>query len=191
IFMKKIILASSSPRRKELLAKLDIDFLAVPAECEEKIESGEDPLESAARLSGEKAGSLVSKYPGHIIIGADTFAVLDKEILGKPHTAKEAERMLKLISGRVLLAITGFTIWDTGKDEVSSKTVSTEVYFKELTSREIDEYIATGEPLDKAGAFAIQGKTEMFIKKINGSYSNVVGLPLYELAEELKRFEVL
>jgi septum formation protein len=189
--MKKVLLASSSPRRKELLSRLNIDFQAVPAECEEKIKNEEEPLEAAKRLSKEKAGSLVYKYPEHIIIGADTFAVLDKEILGKPHTGAEAKRMLNFISGRVLLAITGFTVWDTSKKRVSSKAVSTEVHFKELSFREIDEYIATGEPLDKAGAFAIQGGAEVFIKKINGSYTNVIGLPLYDLAEELKKFEIL
>ena len=188
--MSNIILASSSPRRKDLLSKLNIDFQTVPAQCEEKMEPGEEPLRMARRLSKEKAGSLVSRYPRHIIMGADTFVTLGKEVLGKPHTKKKAKEMLDSISGRTLRVITGFTIWDSERDKVTSKTVQTKVIFKKLTSSEIKKYIATGEPLDKAGAFAIQGMGGVFIKRLQGSHTNVVGLPLYEVAEELKKYGV-
>lgn len=188
--MKKIILASSSPRRKKLLSKLNIDFQAVPAKCEEKMEPGEEPLRMARRLSREKAESLVSHYPRHLIIGADTFVTLGKQVLGKPHTKKEAKRMLNSISGKTLRVITGFTIWDSERNKASSKTVQTKVVLKKLTSSEINKYVATGEPLDKAGAFAIQEMGGFFVKRIEGNHTNVVGLPLYEVAEELKKYGV-
>lgn len=188
--MKKIILASGSPRRKELLKKLGIKFEVVPSDYEEDMSLKLKPQELAKFLSLEKAKSVAKNYKNAIIISADTFVVFKGKYIGKPHSKIEAKRMLKDISGKSHLVITGFTIMDTKNKKTISKTVETKVYIKKLTPKEINAYAKTKEPLDKAGAYAIQGLGKSIVEKIEGDYSNVVGLPIYALAESLKKFGI-
>ena len=177
--MQKIILASTSPRRKELLEKLNISFDIVESDYQEDMSIKLAPLELAEYLSKWKAESVAKKYKKHIIIAADTFIELDGEILWKPHTPTEAEKMLGKISGKTLSVITGFTIIDSKENKSISKAVETKVSIKELSLSEIKNYVSTGEPLDKAWAFAIQGLGSIIVEKIEGDYFNVVWLPLH------------
>lgn len=188
--MKTVILASTSPRRIEILQKSGLKFQAVASNYEEDMNSKLKPLELAKFLSYGKAQALINRFQNHIIIGADTFIVLGDRILGKPHTVSEARKMLRRISGRAVSVITGFTIIDTELRKKISKAIETKVFFKKLTGQEIDNYIKTKEPLDKAGAFAIQGLGAVFVRRIEGDYYNVMGLPLYDLIQALKKFKV-
>jgi len=188
--MKPIILASTSPRRKQILAQSGLSFTAVSSNYEEDMTLKLKPLELAKHLSRGKATSIASKYPNHIIIGADTFIALKDELLGKPLTMEKARKSLKKISGKTVSVITGFTILDTGTKKSYSKACETKVFIKRLSNQEIENYIKTNEPLDKAGAFAIQGLGAVIVKKIEGDYLNVMGLPLFELARALKKFDV-
>jgi len=148
------------------------------------------PRTLARILSKKKAEAVAHKYKNAIIIAADTFIVSSKKLLGKPHTDKEAEKMLKMLSGKAHSVITGFTILDTCTGKVLSRSVKTKVYFRKLDPAEIKKYVNTGEPLDKAGAYAIQGLAAAFISKIEGDFFNVVGLPLCALTESLKKFKI-
>lgn len=187
---KTIILASASPRRKEILEKTGLKFNVDASDYEEDIDSGLPPRTLARFLSQEKARAVAGKYPNAIIIAADTFIVFKKKIFGKPHTPREARRMLKALNGKCHFVITGFTIIDTENNWRLSRSVETRVYFKKMTTREIEAYVKSGEPLDKAGAYAIQGLGATIIRKIEGDYFNVMGLPLNALMEGLKRFGV-
>ncbi len=188
--IKKIILASGSPRRKELLEKIGLKFEVAVGDIEEDLHNGLPPHELAEKLSLEKARSAAAKYTDAIIIAADTIGVLEDKIIGKPHTAAEAKKMLSMLSGKMHLVITGYTILDTGTQKSVTKSVSTKVYFRCLTKAEIATYVKTGEPLDKAGAYAIQGLGALIVDKIEGDYYNVMGLPLSSLMESLKDFGV-
>jgi septum formation protein len=188
--MKTIILASASPRRKSLLEQIGLKFKVDPSDYEEKLEPGRDPREQAQMISLAKAESVASRHKNSIIIAADTFGVLNGKIIGKPHTEKEAKIMLKELSGKSHTVITGFTIIDTGNNKKISKSTETRVYFRELTPDEIDWYVSSGEPLDKAGAYAIQGLGAVVVEKIEGDYNNVIGLPLSDVTEALKEFGV-
>ena len=183
---KRIILASASPRRSELLESAGITFSVVPADISEEPFSGELPAAHVLRLATEKALALAGVVPGDLYIGADTVVVCDDEIMGKPTDAADARRMLSALSGRGHQVITGFAVHDRTSRVTISDVVSTRVFFKLLTLREIDAYIATGCPFDKAGAYAIQGGAAYMVRKIEGSYSNVVGLPLCEVVEVLR-----
>ncbi len=188
--MKKIILASASQRRRELLEKLGLKFEVEPSNSEEKIIPGLRPHELAKSLSLEKAKAVASKYKNALIIAADTFGVLNGKILGKPHTETEAKIMLETINGKPHLVITGFTIIDTASNKAISNSVETKVYIKRLTPDEINAYVKSKEPLDKAGGYAIQGLGSVIVEKIEGDFFNVIGLPLNALAESLKEFGV-
>lgn len=188
--MKKIVLASASPRRKEILETAGISFLVDPSGYEELLDPAVPPHTLARRLSREKALAVAGKYHDAIIIAADTFIAFRGRLLGKPHTPAEARRMLALLNGRPHSVITGYTVLDTGTGKRISRSVETIVWFRRMTRREINSYVATGEPIDKAGAYAIQGRGAVIVKKIEGDYLNVVGLPLYDLAESLKKFSV-
>lgn len=188
--MKTIILASASPRRKELLEKIGLKFEVVPSDYEEEITHGFEPQELARKISLEKAQAVAARYRNAIVIAADTFGVFRGKVLGKPHTRAEASKMLKMLSGKSHLVITGFTIVDTDSRKTVSQTVETRVWFRKLSPEEIDAYIATGEPLDKAGAYAIQGLGAIIVNRIEGDYYNVIGLPLSAVAESLKGFGV-
>jgi len=188
--MKTLVLASSSPRRKELLEKTGLNFTVDAVEIEELLEDGTDPATLAIRISLQKALAAVPRHPDSIVIAADTFGLLDGKFLGKPVDAAHAREMLLLMNGRRHEVITGFTIMDTVTGRTISNSVRTEVYFKKLSESCIDEYVSTGEPLDKAGAYAIQGLGAGLVKKINGDYPNVVGLPIVRLAEMLSEFGI-
>ena len=182
---EEIVLASASPRRSELMALAGIVFDVLPADICEDVLPGEQPAEHVMRLSREKSQVVAGKTEGRFFIGADTVVVLDGRIMGKPADDNEAYEMLSELSGRTHEVITGFTVFDRETDICVSRSVVTEVLFKTLAAQEINAYIATGCPRDKAGAYAIQGGAVHFVRSINGSYTNVIGLPMTELYEVL------
>ncbi len=188
--MKKIILASASPRREELLKKIGLKFEVEPSNYEEDMHSELKPHELARKISLKKAEAVAKKHQDAIVIAADTFIVFGGKILGKPHTEVEAKNMLKTINGQSHSVITGFTIIDADKNKTLSKSIETKVYLRKLASKEIDAYIKSKEPLDKAGAYAIQGLGSVIVERIEGDYFNVIGLPLSALAESLKEFGI-
>jgi septum formation protein len=187
---KKILLASASPRRKEILQLSGLKFFVDPAEYEEDMDLDLKPHQLARFLSSEKARSAAQKHSNALVIAADTFIVFREHLLGKPHTPREAVRMLRLLNGRKHSVITGFTVLDSETGKKLSRSVETGVYFRKITEQEIRSYVRTGEPLDKAGAYAIQGLGAVLVKKIEGDFFNVVGLPLSSLMEVLKKFGV-
>ena len=180
-----IILASASPRRTELMSLAGIEFSVVPADICEDVLPDEIPSEHVMRLSREKADAVAATTIGRFFIGADTVVVLDETIMGKPVDEAEAFRMLSALSGRNHEVITGFTVFDKVSGIHLSRCVRTEVTFKDIDEREIRTYISSGCPMDKAGAYAIQGGAVHFIRAICGSYTNVIGLPMTELYETL------
>jgi septum formation protein len=188
--MKTIILASASPRRKELLEKINLKFEVDASDCEETVDPELEPRETVRQLAIQKAKAVAGRHKNAIIIAADTIGVIGEKILGKPHTKNEARKMLRAISGKCHIVITGFSILDTATNKTVTGTVKTRVYIKKLTAPEIDSYVETGEPLDKAGAYAIQGLGAVIVEKIEGDYYNVMGLPLSALAEALKEFGI-
>ena len=173
-----IILASASPRREELLKKLCKNFVIEVCEVEE-IQTAENPKDLAIKNATLKVESVAKKHLQDTVIGADTIVTLDGKIFGKPEDEQAAIKMLKNLSGKKHEVITGLAIYHEEKIFTASEV--TEVYFGEMTDTEIKNYVATGEPLDKSGSYALQGGAAKFIKKINGDWSNVVGLPLYRL----------
>lgn len=187
---KPVVLASSSPRRRDLLEKTGLTFTVDAAEINEDHDRGMRPAELAKTISLKKAKAAAARHPCSIIIAADTFGVLAGRLLGKPRGEDEARDMLGRMAGRCHTVVTGFTILDTETGKAVSKAVETKVYFRKLCSEEIEAYMRTGEPLGKAGAYAIQGLGALLVEKIEGDYYNVVGLPLASLARELKRFGV-
>ena len=187
---KRIVLASASPRRSELLESAGISFSVIPADIPEEPLPGEFPTAHVLRLAEAKALAVAGSSEGDIFIGADTVVVCDDEIMGKPVDAADARRMLTALSGKTHEVITGFAVYKREQDRLISDAVSTRVIFKPLTVGEIDAYIATGCPFDKAGAYAIQGGAAYMVRGIEGSYTNVVGLPLCEVVEVLRMFGV-
>jgi septum formation protein len=188
--VRKIILASTSPRRKELLAKTGLKFSVVSSNYEEDMTLELPPKELAKVLSMGKAEAVAKRYKDAIVIGGDSFVVYRNHIWGKPHTAQRARAMLRQMSGNVNSVITGFSIIDTQTGKHISRAVECEVFFRKMTDREIDAYIKTGEPLERAGGYSVQERGSVFIKKIEGSFSAAIGLPIYELVQELKKFGV-
>ena len=183
-----IILASASPRRREMLARVGLEFQVVPSTVEETVLPGEPPEQHVIRLSEAKAREVSARgaVSGRWFIGSDTIVVRDDEILGKPVDANEAAFMLRSLSARTHRVISGYAVLDRQTGDIRSAAVTTRVDFKQLTEAEIGEYIATGEPFDKAGAYAIQGIGAFMIPRIEGSYTNVVGLPLCEVIATLE-----
>lgn len=188
--MKKIILASSSPRRKELLKKLGIPFEVVASQFEELMDSTIDSHSLAKKLSFGKAQAVASYYKNSIIIAADTFIVCNGELMGKAHTEAEARKMLNKLSGRQHLVITGFAVIDTQTNRTISYSEQSTVYIKKLNKKDIDDYIKSGEPFEKAGAYAIQGLGAKIIEKYEGDYFNIVGLPINSLSKTLAEFGI-
>ncbi|MEK7281057.1 MAG: Maf family protein [Chloroflexota bacterium] len=188
--MKTIILASASPRRKALLEKIGLKFKVEPSDYEETISAELEPHELAKSLSLEKAKLVAKNHKNALVIAADTFIAFEGKILGKPLTEAEAKEMLSTISGKPHSVITGFTIIDTENNKTVSKSVETRVHLRALSSSEIDAYVKSKEPLDKAGAYAIQGLGSVLVDRIEGDYFNVMGLPLSTLTESLKEFGV-
>jgi len=184
-----IVLASASPRRRELLERVGIRFAVVPSQACEAEQPGETPEEHVVRLSRDKALDVASQptVQGRWFIGSDTIVLRDETILGKPADREEAATMLRSLSGRQHRVLSGFAVHDRQTGTTVADVVATEVRFKELTATEIAGYIATGEPMDKAGAYAIQGIGAFMVQGIAGSYTNVVGLPLCEVIEVLER----
>jgi septum formation protein len=183
----KIILASTSPRRKYLLEQAGLKFSIIPSRFEETAATPEAP-ETYVRLMAEgKAGEVAGRYPGHWVIGADTVVLIDNVVLGKPQSRDQAQAMLTRLSGRTHRVLTAFCICCQTKKRWYCETVGTDVCFKKLSALEIEWYIASGEPLDKAGAYGIQGLGMFLVKRINGSYTNVVGLPVCEVLEVLTK----
>ena len=184
-----LILASASPRRRELLEGLGLSFEIRPARGEERPTPGLSGAETAKALSRAKCAEVAAAAAAEdIIIAADTVVVLDGAILGKPRDTADAKRMLTALSGREHWVYTGVTVARGG--ETIAQAEGTAVHFRPLTEREIDAYIATGEPMDKAGAYGIQGRAALFVESIHGDYFNVVGLPLCRLGEMLKELGV-
>ena len=183
---KLIVLASASPRRSELLESAGINFRVAPADiCEEPLPD-EPPVDHVLRLAEEKARAAAAGTEGRYFLGADTIVLCEGEIMGKPKDAADAERMLKKLSGVPHEVVTGFAIFDKQRNGAVREAVRTKVFFKKLRDEEISSYIATGCPFDKAGAYAIQGGAAHMVRKIDGSYTNVVGLPLCEVIEALR-----
>ena len=183
----KFILASSSPRRRELLASIGLEFDVLPSHVPEIHQEGEAPEEYVARLSRDKAHALATEHPTRWVIAADTTVHLEEELLEKPVDRADAIRILGTIAGKTHVVYTGVTLENHGEAYRDTRVAETEVRMLPLTPPEIEWYVATGEPLDKAGAYAAQGIGAMFIESIHGSYTNVVGLPLATLFQMLRR----
>lgn len=182
-----IILASSSPRRKELLSKIVENFKIVPSDIDEiNIPQEISPTETAEYLATKKALDVFNKNPNDIVIGSDTIIVFNNKIYGKPLNKEEAKAMLTSFSNNTHYVITGVSIISNSRS-MSFSSIS-EVYFYNLSEKEIDEYLLDDEYKDKAGSYAIQGKAAMFVKKINGDYNSIIGLPISELNRILKNF---
>lgn len=184
---RNIILASASPRRRELLSSLGLDFCVIPSQYEEKMNNDSDVETAVTELSYHKAKDVHESHYNDIVIGADTVVVLDGEILCKPKDGKDAKRMLAALSGRTHKVCTAVTLLCEEK-RISFCDV-TEVTFFDLTENELDDYVKTGEPLDKAGAYGIQGRGAYLVRKINGDYYSVVGLPLARTVREIERMK--
>lgn len=186
-----LILASSSPRRQELLSLLGISLRIVPSEVDEFLRKGELPEEYVRRLANTKARGVAEKFPDFWVLAADTIVVIKGEVLGKPKDFQEAESMLKKLSDQEHQVITGYCLVKINAGKKIERVVSSRVKFKKLSQEEINWYINTGEPFDKAGGYAVQGKAAFMIKEIKGSYTNVVGLPLCEVIEDLQELGVI
>jgi len=185
---KKIILASKSPRRIELLKKIIKDFEVYPSDVDENKITEKDPVRFAVRAAEEKAKAVGEKFPGAVVIGADTIVVYENQIYGKPKNHDEAREMLKTLSGRAHQVITGIAVYSADTRRKAAGYETTEVIFKILAGEEIEKYLLNYEVLDKAGSYAIQDIEDAFIEKINGDYDNVVGLPVAKLRQMLKSF---
>ena len=183
----RLILASVSPRRIELLRLTGIDFEVMPSGIEETFRRGENPREHVLRLSGEKALAVARIHADCWVLGADTIVVIAGDVLGKPGSVAEAKEMLEKLSGREHDVFTGFSIALQGKGLLIREVVESKVLFREIAADEMDWYTGSDEPYDKAGAYAVQGVAAVFIREIRGSYTNVMGLPLCEVIDALKR----
>lgn len=190
--MKKIILASASPRRKELLERAGVDFEVLPAQGEEKRNS-DDSKEAVRQLARDKAVSVMhtveDSADGTVVIGADTVVVFDNMILGKPYDTEDAVNTLKKLQGNTHQVYTGVSVWKKKAGIWTELTFyeSTDVTFYPISDEEIQAYVATGEPMDKAGSYGIQGLFGIYVKGICGDYNNVVGLPVARLFYEMKK----
>ena len=181
----KLVLASRSPRRMELLKEIHPQFVVAPSSIDEVIDIGFRPEENARNIARAKAESIAKIFPDCWVIGADTLVSLDDEIFQKPEDEKDAERILKRLSGREHMVVTGICV--VGPKRTLDKSIISKVKIKPLTEKEIKDYIATGEPMDKAGAYAIQGKGSFMVRSFSGSKTNIIGLPLDELQTLLKK----
>src|ERR1022692_2958542 len=182
-----LILASASPRRSELLSNAGIPFTVEPARIAEEPLPREQPLQYAQRLARDKASSVFARHSDNVVLGADTIVVVDRHLLEKPRDATDAARMLRLLSGRAHQVITGVCLIAPGYEQTEAEI--TEVHFSKLSESEIASYVETGEPMDKAGAYAIQGMASRWVERIDGCYFNVVGLPVPRLYRMLRALE--
>jgi septum formation protein len=182
---QSLILASASPRRQELLREAGVPFETHPAHIPEERLPGEAAIPYVQRLSREKALAVARRFPGHFVLGADTIVLVDDNVLEKPRDQQDATRMLRLLSGRAHNVITGVSLI-TPAGSIDTRTCTTQVFFRKLMEQEIQTYVAGNEPMDKAGAYAIQGGAACFADRLEGEYSNVVGLPLLLVTEMLQ-----
>lgn len=191
--LKMVILASQSPRRRELLQSAGIQFEAIPAEIDERLRPGESPEQHVLRLAVEKAERVAASRPGEArpVVAADTIVVVDGDVLGKPESPEQAADMLRRLSGRTHAVWTGLCVLDPPSGRRLAGVVSTDVRFAPLSEDEIRDYVDSGEPMDKAGAYAIQGLASRFVERIDGCYFNVVGLPIPTLYRMLKQLQEL
>jgi len=185
----RLILASASPRRSELLRNAGIPFVVQPANLEERLQPGETPRDFALRVATEKARAVHGQHPSEVVLGADTIVVIDGEILGKPRDAADAARMLRRLAGRGHEVLTGVCLAGPRFEDARAET--TQVFMGPLNEAEIEAYILSGEPMDKAGAYAIQGRASRWIPKIVGCYFNVVGLPVPLVTQMLRARKLL
>jgi septum formation protein len=181
----RLVLASASPRRAGLLQSAGFEFQVEPVEVDERPHVGEDPSVMVGRLASEKAALVARRLPDAVVLGADTVVVAEGVILGKPTDDRDAARMLARLSGRSHEVLTGVAVHATGERLVAVER--TLVWFTSLSAAEIAWYVASGEPRDKAGAYGVQGLASRFVARIEGSYSNVVGLPIARVYELLNR----
>lgn len=175
-----LILASESPRRKELIKQITTDFTVMPSNIDESI-LNIDACDLPGELSKLKAYNIFAKYPEDKVLACDTIVVLDGEVMGKPHTKEKAKQMLKKLSGKKHIVISGWTL--ISKEKEITRTVKTEVYFNVLSDELIDRYIASGSPMDKAGAYGIQDTEFNLVNHIEGSFNNVIGLPVEDIKQ--------
>lgn len=187
---RKIILASGSPSRKEILKRAGVEFEVETSDYEEDLEQELAPHELVKKLSQGKARAVAEEHDDAIIIGADSVVVIDGEVIGKPTDETDARAMLHSMSGRDHIFLTGYTIIDTENGKEITKTAETKARFKKLSEEEISAYAASGEPMGKAGAYALQGRGVLLVEKIEGEHSTIMGLPVSALAETLKEFGV-
>ena len=187
--LKNIILASASPRRKELMKRTGFNFTVKPSQVPEMVPPSVPMEKRAAFLAELKAAATSIYYPKDIIIGADTTVLLEGELLGKPKDEKEAAGMLRKLSGKVHTVITGVSIIYSDQEDAETFSSESKVEFYELSEKEIEEYVASGEPMDKAGAYGIQGRGFQLVKRIEGDFFSVMGLPIAELVRRLKAHE--
>ncbi len=186
-----LILASQSPRRKYLLEQAGLTFQVIPSHIDESRLPQTPPADYVRQLAEAKAVDVAKAHAGSWVLGADTIVAVDDRLLGKPSSAEDARDMLERLSGKTHQVYTGFCLIHRGDSRRIADTVRTDVVFKTLTDQEIDWYIGTGEPFDKAGAYAIQGLGTFLVRRISGSYTNVVGLPVCEVVEILLREGVM
>lgn len=185
--MAQLILASQSPRRRELLKLISSDFIVCPDDSLEKADSSLSPDKYVLKLAADKCKNVACMFPDtSIVIGADTVVALEGKIFGKPHDKQDAENMLKALSGNKHSVYTGVTVMQKSENKIVSFCEKTDVYFFKLDDEDIKRYVLTGEPMDKAGSYGIQEKGALFVEKICGDYNNVVGLPIARLAKILK-----
>jgi septum formation protein len=187
----RFILASSSPRRRELLASCGINPEIIPSRCAEELRPGEAPDEMVLRLASEKAGEVAGRNPGAYVLGADTTVEVDGEILGKPADAGEAKRMLGRLQGRTHHVYSAFALVEKGRGMLHRECSQSVVEIARLSAEAIHAYVATGEPLDKAGAYGVQERGAFFVSRVEGSYTNVVGMNLSAVIDTLVRFKIL
>ncbi|HNQ65750.1 MAG TPA: Maf family protein [Smithella sp.] len=186
-----LILASASPRRQEMLRSAGVHVKIIPAHVNEKYLTGETPRQHVRRLSSLKAMKVAVENPDACVLGADTIVVIDGTVLGKPRNKTQAKTMLKKLSGRQHTVFTGFTVVRLSFGIRSTGVVQSVVRFKTIHPDEMEWYIAGDEPYDKAGGYALQGQGACFVRSIRGSYTNVIGLPLCEVLETLKKLHVI
>lgn len=184
--MSRIILASASPRRRELMELAGYDFEVICADITEVVPENVEPQEVVMSLALQKARAVADEHKNAVVVGSDTVVALDGKILGKPHSRQEACEMLRSLSGKAHKVFTGVAI--VCGEKVKNFFDETDVEFYPLSDCEIEKYVATGEPMDKAGAYGIQGKGSVLIKKINGDFFNVMGLPIAKLYREMSDF---
>lgn len=182
-----LILASQSPRRQQLLGQMGLSFQVKIADIDETMDPGLSAREAVAEVSARKARAVEAER-GDVIVAADTIVVVDGRVLGKPHSEDEAKKMLRLLSGRTHQVMTGLTV--RRDEKIVSTTEITKVTFREMSEREIESYVASGDPMDKAGSYGVQGLAAVFVSSLEGDYFNVMGLPLCALCPLLRQFGV-